>query len=226
MKNNETLQQDVQDAIKWQPLLSAGQIGVTANDGVINLTGSVDSYAKKLEAEDAAKSVAGVKAVVEKLQIKFSSMYEKKDDNDIASEAIKALKSNWRVPQDKVKIKVEGGWITLEGQLAWNFEREAARDSVKDLAGVSGVSNNIKIKSESRDAIERVDIESALRRNSAINDDNISVDVSGTKVTLTGTVASWYQRDEAEKTAWNAPGVWSVDNELVVEYDYHLTESL
>jgi osmotically-inducible protein OsmY len=226
MKNNEELQQDVQDAIKWQPLLNAGQIGVTANDGVITLTGIVDSYAKKLEAEDAAKSVAGVKAVVEKLQIKFSSMYEKKDDNDIATEALKALKSNWRVPQDKVKLKVEGGWITLDGQLAWNYEKEAAKDAVKDLAGVSGVSNNIKIKSESRDAIEKVDIESALRRNSAINDDNISVDVSGTKVTLTGTVTSWYQRDEAEKIAWNAPGVWSVDNELVVEYDYHLTESL
>lgn len=226
MKNNETLQQDVQDAIKWQPLLSAGQIGVTAIDGVITLTGIVDSYAKKLEAEDAAKNVAGVKAVVEKLEIKFNSMYENADDNDIATEVINALKNNWRVPQDKVKIKVEGGWVTLDGQMAWNYEKEAARDSVKDLIGVSGVSNNIKIKSESRDAIERVDIESALRRNSAINDDNITVNVSGTKVTLTGSVTSWYQRDEAEKIAWNAPGVWSVDNELVVEYDYQLTESL
>ena len=226
MKNNETLQQDVQDAIKWQPLLSAGQIGVTAIDGVITLTGIVDSYAKKLEAEDAAKNVAGVKAVVEKLEIKFNSMYENADDNDIATEVINALKNNWRVPQDNVKIKVEGGWVTLDGQMAWNYEKEAARDSVKDLIGVSGVSNNIKIKSESRDAIERVDIESALRRNSAINDDNITVNVSGTKVTLTGSVTSWYQRDEAEKIAWNAPGVWSVDNELVVEYDYHLTESL
>ena len=119
-------------------------------------------------------------------------------------------------------MKVESGWVTLEGELNWNYQREAATDAVKNLLGLIRVSNNLKIKSETHDAVEKMDIESALRRNWSINDDDIEVEVSGTTVTLTGTVKSWYQRDEAEKIVWNAPGVWSVDNELVVEYYYDL----
>jgi osmotically-inducible protein OsmY len=224
MKNNAALQKDVQDAIKWEPLLNAAEIGVTAKDGVITLTGVVDSFIKKTEAEDAAKNVAGVKAVVEKIEIKISHTWGKKDDNEIATEVLNAFKWNWRVPNDKIKVKVEKGWVTLEGELNWNYEREAAKDAVKNLVGVQGVSDNIKIKSETHDAIEKADIESAFRRNWSICDDDITVEVSGTTVTLSGTVDSWYQRDEAEKIAWNAPGVWSVSNELVVDYDYALMD--
>jgi osmotically-inducible protein OsmY len=218
MKNNAELQKDVQDAIKWEPLLNAAEIGVTAKDGVITLTGVVDSYTKKSEAEDAAKNVAGVKAVVEKLEVKFGD-WGKTTDADIATEVVNALKWNWRVPNDKVKVKVENGWITLEGQLQWNFEREAAVDAVKNLLGVTGVSNNITIKSEANEKIEKADIESALRRNWSIYDNDIDVSVSGHTATLSGTVDSWYQKTEAGRIAFNAPGVWSVDNELVVDYD-------
>jgi VCBS repeat-containing protein len=223
MKNNEALQKDVQDAIKWEPLLNAAEIGVTVKDGVVTLTGTVDSFTKKMEAEDAAKKVAGVKAVVEKVAIKLAH-WGKTTDTEIAAEVLRALKWNWKVPNNKVKVKVEDGWITLEGDLHWNYQREAAKTAIQNLMGVTGVTNNIKIQSESDDAVEKMSIESALRRNWSVNDDDIHVEVSGTTVTLTGTVKSWYQRDEAEKIAWNALGVWSVDNELIVEYDYDLVD--
>jgi len=219
MKTNEELQKDVQDAIKWEPLLNAAEIGVTAKDGVISLTGVVDNYSKKLEAETAAKNVAGVKAVVEKIDIQFSNSFSK-SDAEIANEVLTALKSNWAVPSNKIKVKVENGWITLEGELSWNFEKEAAKRASSYLDGVKGVTNSITIKSESHDTIEKKDVEKALARNWSINSQDVNVKVSGTKVTLTGSVSSWYQKDEAGRIAWNTPGVWNVDNELVVEYDY------
>jgi osmotically-inducible protein OsmY len=218
MKNNAEIQKNVQDAIKWEPLLNAAEIGVTVKDGVVTLTGTVDSYPKKMEAEDAAKKVEGVKAVVEKIEVKFNNGWAKKDDNEIATEVVNALKWNWQIPVDKIKAKVEKGWVTLSGELEWNYQKDAVKNAVKNLLGVTGVGNNITIKSEAQDRIEKMDIESALRRNWSINDRNITVKASGHKATLTGTVDSWYEKDEAARIAWNAPGVWSVDNELVVEY--------
>ncbi len=216
MKTNEDLQKDVQDAIKWEPLLNAAEIGVTAKDGVITLTGIVNSYAKKLEAEEAAKNVAGVRAVVEKITIHFGNT-DKTGDNEIASELLSAFKWSWEVPDDKVKVKVEAGWVTLDGELHWNYQREAAKKAVNNLVGVKGVTNNIRIKAESADEIEKKDIERALVRNWSIDDQNIRVGVSGNRVTLNGTVDSLYQKDQAGRIAWNAPGVWAVDNELVID---------
>ena len=224
MKNNAELQKDVQDAIKWEPLLNAAEIGVTVKEGVVTLTGIVDSYSKKSEAEDAAKNVKGVKAVVEKIEIKFSNSWARKDDNQVANEIVNAYKLNWQVPDEKVKVKVEDGWVTLEGELKWNYQREAAKDAVKNLLGVTGVSNNITIKSETQDQIEKGDIENALQRNWATTDKDITVNVSGHNVKLSGTVHSWYQKDEAGRIAWNAPGVWDVDNELVVDYAFSLAD--
>ena len=218
-ETNEELQRDVQDAIKWEPLLNAAEIGVIANDGVITLTGTVDSYAKKLEAEDATKSVKGVKAVVVKLDIKFNSDQDKKDDSVIAGEIINAVKWNWEIPKDKIKAKVERGWVTLDGEVEFNYQREAIENLVKNHSGITGVTNNISIE-ESEDHVEKEAIERALQRNWLIDDSNIEVHVLNHEVTLTGAVDSWYERNKAARIAWNAPGVWSVDNQLIVDYDY------
>jgi len=218
MKSNEVLQKDVQDAIKWEPLLNAAEIGVTAIDGVVTLTGIVDSFAKKYEAENAAKKVIGVKALVEKIEIKFGSL-GKTTDTDIANEIVSAFKWNWQIPSEKVEAKVEDGWVTLDGVFQWNYQRDAAKSVVKDLAGVKGVSNNITIKSETQDDIEKTAIDLALDRNWATNGLNIRVKALGHNVTLNGTVNSWYQKDEAGRIAFNAPGVWKVENDLVIDYN-------
>jgi osmotically-inducible protein OsmY len=221
MKNNQELQSDVQNAIKWEPLLNAAEIGVTAKDGVVSLTGVVDSYAKKMEAENAAKKVIGVKALVENIEVKFPTSWSK-TNTEIADEVLTALKSNWSVPQDKVTVKVEDGWVTLEGELAWNYQKDAAKSAVNYLTGVKGVTNNIKIKSETHDAIEKKDVEEAIGRSWSVDDSDINVSVSGTTVTLMGTVTSWYQKEEAGRIAWNTPGIWHVKNELEVDYYYAL----
>lgn len=223
MKNNAELQTDVQNAIKWEPLLNAAEIGVTAKDGVVSLTGVVDSYAKKMEAENAAKKVIGVKALVEKIEVKFPNSWTK-TNAEIANEVLTGLKNDWSVPNDKVTVKVEDGWVTLEGELPWNYQKEAAKNAVNYLAGVKGVTNNIKIKSESHDAIEKKDVEDAIRRSWSVDDSDINVSVSGTTVTLTGTVDSWYQKEEAGRIAWNTPGIWHVKNELAVDYYYALVD--
>jgi len=217
MKTNQELQKDVQDAIKWEPLLHAAEIGVTANEGVVTLTGTVDSYSKKVEAEEAAKNVGGVKAVAEEITIRYGG-YDKKSDTEIATEILNAWKWSWEVPADRIKIKVENGWVTMEGELEWHYQQEAAKKAIKNFSGVMGVTSNIKIKSETHDAIEKSDIECALERNSSVDDIGIQVHVEGNNVTLKGKVNSFYAKDEAEQIAWNAPGVWTVDNELVIEY--------
>jgi osmotically-inducible protein OsmY len=216
MKNNAELQKDVQDAIKWEPLLNAAEIGVTVKEGVVTLTGTVDSYAKKSQAEEATKNVTGVKAVVEKIEIKFGN-YGKKDSTEIANEILEALKWNWEVPKDKVKVRVEDGWVTLDGELQWNSQKEAAKKAIGSLVGIKGITDNIKVKSETYNQIEKDDIERALLRNWSIDEKSIHVKIAGSKVTLTGIVNSLYQREEAERIAWNAPGVWNVENKLVIE---------
>jgi len=223
MKTNAQLQKDVQDAIKWEPLLHAAEIGVIVKDGVVTLTGTVDNYTKKIQAENAAKKVAGVQALVEDIEVKFHNS-EKLNDADIATELLRSLRSNLLVPDEKITVKVENGWVTLEGELPWNYQREAAKRAVNNVAGVRGIINHLKIKSELNDTIEKNHIEAALERSWTVNADDVHVHVSGRTVTLIGTVGSWYQKEEAGRIAWNTPGIWHVENELRVEYDYALID--
>jgi osmotically-inducible protein OsmY len=214
MQKNEDLQQEVHDAIKWEPILNASEIGVSARDGVVTLTGTVDSYAKKFEAENAAKSIAGVRAVVEK--IKVGDTYQR-DDNDIADEILDAFESNWEIPNEKVRVKVENGWVMLTGELQWNYQKEAVNVTVKNIFGVKGVINHIKVDFGVQDEIEKKrDIERAFARTWSINNENIEVEILGNDVVLRGTVYSWYQKDEAARIAWNTQGIRSVNNELVI----------
>ncbi|MEI6410702.1 MAG: BON domain-containing protein [Bacteroidota bacterium] len=218
MKNNEILQKEVQDAIKWEPLLHAAEIGVTAVDGVVTLTGTVDSFTKKLEAENAAKNVAGVKVVVEKIEIK--SIYSiETDDTTIAKAILNAFKWNWQIPDEMIKVNVEQSCVTLEGEVNWHYQKEATENTASSIIGVKGVINKIKIISESKELLEKQGIERALARNWSIDERNINVSVMGSNVTLKGTVDYLYQKNEAGKIAWKAPGVTTVENDLVVGYN-------
>ena len=224
MKNNGELQKDVQDAIKWEPFLNDAEIGVSVKDGIVTLSGLVDSYIKKSEAETAAQNVAGVKAVVEKIEVRFGSSSDKKEDNEIAAEILDAFKWRQEVPDNMVKIKVEDGWVTLQGELPWHFQKDAAGNAVKYLMGVKGISNNIKVKSDTEDVIEKADVEKALRRNWAIAQSEINVEVLAHTATLTGTVDSTYQKSEAGRIAGNAAGIWTVVNEIRIDYQYALMD--
>lgn len=219
MKTNAELQKNVQDAIKWEPLLHSAEIGVTAKDGVVSLTGEVDHYAKKIEAENAAKKVVGVKVLIENIIVKSPDSLAK-TDNEIANEILEAFKSNAFIPENMIKVIVENGQITLEGEVQWDYEREITKNAIHYLPGVEAIINHIKIKSEIIDAIKQQDIENAMKMNWVVYNSDIHIKVSGTTVTLTGTVNSWHQKNEAERIAWKTPGIQHVDNGLFVDYEY------
>ncbi len=218
MKNNEELQVDVQNAIQWEPLLHAAEIGVSARDGIVTLTGIVDSYAKKMEAENATRNTLGVKAIVENIAVKFPNV-RSKSDTEIAISILLAINSNSLIPKDVVKVKVEDGWVTLSGQLPWNLHKELVKNTIMYLIGIKGITNNILIQSSLKDKIEQSAVEEALIR-SSIDAVDVYVRVSGNSLTLTGTVNSFYEKQEAARIAWKTPGILAVINELAVDYEY------
>ncbi|MCC3216028.1 BON domain-containing protein [Chryseobacterium sp. X308] len=220
MKTNEQLQQDVQDAIKWEPLLHPAEIGVMAADGVVSLTGTVDSFSKKKQAENAARNVAGVKVLVENIQVKLPDS-KVKTDAEIGAEIISAFASNVIIPQDKIKVKVENGWVDLDGELPWDYQREITENAIQFLPGIKGIFNNITINPDTDDTVSKKKVEEALKR-SAVDEREITVSVSDTTVTLTGTVHSWQQKEEAGRIAWKTPGIKHLKNKLEVDYEYNI----
>ena len=215
MKTNHQLQIDVIEAIKWEPLLKQTKIDVEANEGVITLSGIVDSFIKKSVAVNTAKKVTGAKALVEKIEIQLNTDDEK-SDAEIAIGVLSALKANKDIPVDTVQIEVEDGHVTLDGKLEWNHQKQAAQQSASTVEGIKVLTNRIEIETDNPDDIEKGEIEEAIARNWALNNQDIQVCVSGNKVTLKGIVHSFYQKDVAEKMAWNAPGVCVVNNELII----------
>jgi osmotically-inducible protein OsmY len=215
MKTDSQLQQDVMAELKWEPAVHAAQIGVEVKNGVVTLAGEVGSYSEKLHAEQAAQRVSGVKALVVEMKIKLTE-FGKRSDADIAASAKNILAWTSSVPADTVKVMVENGWVTLTGDMAWQFQRQDAADSVRHLVGVTGVSNLITIKpSASASAtLVKSDIEAALKRRAAADAKTITVEVSGGDVTLSGTVHSWSERDLATRSAWSSQGVRKVVDKM------------
>ncbi|WP_282032387.1 BON domain-containing protein [Winogradskyella eximia] len=217
MRTDLSIKEDVLDELQWQPNIDETQIGVVVKDGIVTLSGTVNSYVKKREAENAAKSVLGVKAVAEDIQVQYSSGFDK-SDTEIASSAVNALKWNISVPQNKIDIKVDDGWIYLSGEVMWAFEKNAAKKAVEDLPGVKYVVNNITLKNVVDSGDIKDKIKKAFERSADIDSKGINVLTEGHTVKLTGKVHSLKEKDDARRTAYYAPGVWTVDNELEVVY--------
>jgi osmotically-inducible protein OsmY len=222
MKSDVQIQTDVMDQLKWEPFLKASEIGVAVKNGVVTLSGQVDSYSKKLAAENAAKKIKGVKAIAEDLQIGVSPAY-RKTDTDIAAAVLNALKWHAAVQEEKVKIKVEDGFVKLEGEVEWEYQRNYAKSAIEHLEGVRSVLNLITVKSKVSPSEVQHKISAAFQRSASLDADKITANVVGSKVILRGYVRSYAEKEDAENAAWAAPGVTSVENNLdikLLEYAY------
>ena len=218
MKTDYEIQQDVIEQLKWDPVLNAAEIGVSVKNGIVNLTGIVDSYAKKIAAENDTKKVSGVKAVAEDIQV-GNSLPNRKTDAEIADAVVNSLRWNSVVPHEKIKVKVEDGTVTLEGEVNWDYERTAAKNSIVNLTGVQRILNYIAVKPAVSANNVKEKITAALLRNANIDASRISVEVNEKKVTLLGNVRSFTEREDAENAAWSAPGVETVENLIEVEME-------
>jgi osmotically-inducible protein OsmY len=216
MKSKEQLQRDVQDELKWEPSLDEAGIGVSVHDGVVTLNGHAMSYSERSAAEKAAKRVFGVHAVANDLVVKLPSSKER-DDTDIAEAALHALRWHTSIPEEQVKVVVSNGWVTVDGEVEWFYQKQAAYDAMRHLTGVKGVSNNINIKPRVNAVQVKDKIEQALRRSAEVDAKQITVDVRDSKVILRGTVRSWAEREDAESAAWAAPGVSDLESHVKVE---------
>jgi osmotically-inducible protein OsmY len=216
-RTDAQIQSDVLAELKWDARVNPNEIGVTVKDGVVTLMGWVDSYLKRWAAEDAAHRVRGVKAVANDIEVRLGVSSER-SDADIAAAAVRVLEWDAFVPVDRIDVTVSKGWVTLKGEVEWQYQKQDAERVIRRLSGVKGVTNLITVKPYVAPSDIKSKIEQALVRSAELDAKRITVDVVGSKVILKGTVRSWAEREEAERQAWLAPGVTSVDNRITIEY--------
>src|SRR4051812_9588035 len=215
MRSDSEIERDVKEELQWDPDLDASDIAVSVKKGVVTLAGFVKSYTDKYEAEAAAKRVNGVVAVANDIEVRMPSVDERPDP-EIARDAVAAIKSQLPISSEKIKVIVKNGWIILEGQVEWQYQRSTAEHAVRRIKGVKGVSNTIQLKPHAQPSEIKRKIQEAFRRNAEVDSNRIIVEADGSVVTLKGTVRSWMEREEAERAAWAAPGVTNVVDQVVV----------
>jgi len=216
MRTDLKIQKNIVAQLKWEPSLRDDDIAVGVRDGVVTLAGFVDTYADKWTAEGVASKVKGVKAIANDLEVKLVSG-SARSDPEIAHTAVEALRWNVAVPQDRIQVKVEKGWLTLEGEVDWQYQKEAAERAVRYLTGIKGVLNRITVRERPTPANVKQRIREALEREAQFDAERISVDIEGNKAILRGTVRSYAEMKEAERAARNAPGITDVENNLVID---------
>ena len=214
-RTDEEIQRDILEELKWDTRVRPNEIGVAVKDGIVTLTGWVDSYLKKMAAEEAAHRVRGVKAVVNDIEVRLPSSAERTDE-DLAKAALNALQWEAGVPADKLEVTVSHGWVTLKGEVEYGFQKREAEHAVERLSGVRGVINLIRVKPGLSPTDLKQKIEQALIRNAEMDAKRITVEVQGSKVILYGTVRSYAEKKAAEEAAWAAPGVSEVENHIVI----------
>jgi osmotically-inducible protein OsmY len=215
MKTDAQLKKDVESELDWDASINAAHIGVTVNDAVVTLSGHLDSYAEKVAAERAVQRVSGVKAVAIELDVRLAAGHQR-TDGEIAAAAESALRWHSLVPEERIKVSVEKGWITLSGQVDWDYQRSQAVKAVRPMTGVIGVIDNIALKPQVAPANITARIQDALKRQAEREAKGIDISVNGSTVTLKGQVHSWAERAAAQGAAWSAPGITSVVNQLRV----------
>jgi osmotically-inducible protein OsmY len=205
----------VREELEWNPDLDATDIAVSVKQGVVTLTGFVKSYTDKYEAEAATKRVAGVVGVANDIEVRMPSV-DQRPDPEIARDAVAAIKSQLPISSEHIKVVVKNGWVSLEGEVQWQYQRQTAETAVRRIKGVKGVSNLIQLKPSAQPSEIKRRIQDAFRRNAEVDANRITVEANGGEVILKGTVRSWVEREEAERVAWSAPGVTRVEDRIVV----------
>jgi osmotically-inducible protein OsmY len=217
LRSDAEIEKNVKEELAWHPDLDVTDIAVSVKNGVVTLTGFVRSYTDKYEAEAAAKRVVGVAAVANAIEVRMPSVDERPDP-EIARDAVAAIKAQLPISWENIKIVVKSGWVTLEGQVEWQYQRQTAENAVRRIKGVKGVSNLIQLKPRAQPEPSEIKrkIMEAFRRSAEIDANRIVVETRGSEVILKGKVRSWTEREEAERVAWSAPGVTKVEDRMVV----------